>query len=141
MDAYQNLKRLCDVSEEVSAEHGIPICITVVDAHADIVLLRRMPGVPIPLSLEMAERKAYTSVVMGCETAALASQILPGGPLYSLTSSSNRLIAFGGGSLVTFGSESFGVGISGGTPQQDIDILKDTRLRFADGEWAPEFTG
>jgi uncharacterized protein GlcG (DUF336 family) len=140
MDAYQELKRFCGVCEEIAAERGFPICVTVVDAHGNVVLLHRMPGAPV-LSLEMAERKAYTSVVLGCETAALADQILPGRPLYTLTSSSSRLIAFGGGTAVTFASESFGVGISGGpTAQEDIEMLSAAQARFRRGRWAPSAT-
>jgi uncharacterized protein GlcG (DUF336 family) len=140
MEAYQQLKRLSDVGEDVATRRGIPICITIVDVHGHIVLLRRMPGSPV-LALEMAERKAYTSVVMGCETNALVSLIQPGQPLYSLTSSSQRLVAFGGGSRVQFGSEAFGVGISGGTTQDDMEMLRDARLAFGAGEWAPDSMG
>jgi cob(I)alamin adenosyltransferase len=138
MDVFQKLKVLCDTFERVATEQKIPICVTTVDDHGDVVLLQRMPGAPI-LSLEMAERKAYTAVVMGCETAALGPQIQPGQPLYSLTSSSTRLIAFGGGSRVQFGDTTFGVGISGGTTEQDMAILRAGRSDFSDGDWASEF--
>jgi uncharacterized protein GlcG (DUF336 family) len=135
VETYSTLKRLCELLESVANVHGIPICITIVDAHGHIVLLHRMPGSPV-LALEMAERKAYTSVVMRCETASLAAQILPGEPLYSLTSSSNRLIAFGGGTFVDLASETFGVGISGGTTAQDMEMLADARIAFGEGKWA-----
>ena len=135
MNSYTELKRLVDVLETVAIDRGIPMCITIVDVHGHPVLLHRMPGSPV-LALEMAERKAYTSMVMRCETAALASQILPGEPLYSLTSSSTRLIAFGGGSYVNFGTDTFGVGISGGTTAQDMEILEAARIAFGSGEWA-----
>jgi uncharacterized protein GlcG (DUF336 family) len=138
MDAFQKLKTFSDVCEEVATAHGIPICVTVVDAHGNIVLLHRMPGSGI-ITLEMAERKAYTSVAMGCESGALKDKIQPGQPLYTLTSSSSRLIAFGGGTFVRFGSEVFGIGISGGpTEVEDMEILRDARIKFGDGEWAPD---
>jgi uncharacterized protein GlcG (DUF336 family) len=86
----------------------------------------------------MAERKAYTSVVMGMETNALGALVQPGQPLFTLTSSSSRLVAFGGGSRVELGGEEFGVGISGGTTQEDMEMLRDARLRFGQGEWAPD---
>jgi uncharacterized protein GlcG (DUF336 family) len=135
VDSYRELKRLVDTFEKVSTDKGIPTCITIVDMHGHPVLLHRMPGSPV-LALEMSERKAYTSMVMRCETSALPSQILPGQPLYSLTSSSTRLIAFGGGSYVQFETEIFGVGVSGGTTDQDIEILNIARVVFGAGDWA-----
>ncbi|GAA1809450.1 heme-binding protein [Planosporangium flavigriseum] len=141
MDAFQKLKKFADVCEEVAAARGIPICVTVLDAHNNPVLLHRMPGSGI-ITLEMAERKAYTSVALGCETYALKAGIQPGQPLYSLTTSSSRLIAFGGGTCVRFGSEVFGIGISGGpTEVEDMEILRDARIKFGDGEWAPDSMG
>jgi uncharacterized protein GlcG (DUF336 family) len=137
VDAFTKLKKLCDLAEDAAAKRGLRICVTVVDIHGHPVLVHRMPGSP-HLALEMAERKAYTSVVMGCETNALVPQIQPGQPLYSLTSSSNRLVAFGGGSHVELGGEAFGVGISGGTTQDDMEMLRDARLSFGEGEWAPD---
>jgi uncharacterized protein GlcG (DUF336 family) len=137
VNAFQELKRFSDVCEDVAGQRGIPICVTVVDAHGHPVLLRRMPGSPV-LALEMAERKAYTSVVMGMETNALGALVQPGQPLFTLTSSSSRLVAFGGGSRVELGGEAFGVGISGGTTQEDMEMLRDARLRFGQGEWAPD---
>jgi uncharacterized protein GlcG (DUF336 family) len=137
VSAFQELKRLSDVCEDVAERRGIPICVTVVDAHGHPVLLRRMPGSPV-LALEMAERKAYTSVVMGMETNALSALVQPGQPLFTLTSSSSRLVAFGGGSRVELDGEAFGVGISGGTTQEDMEMLRDARLQFGQGEWAPD---
>jgi uncharacterized protein GlcG (DUF336 family) len=130
VSAFQELKRLSDVCEDVAERRGIPICVTVVDAHGHPVLLRR--------ALEMAERKAYTSVVMGMETNALSALVQPGQPLFTLTSSSSRLVAFGGGSRVELDGEAFGVGISGGTTQEDMEMLRDARLQFGQGEWAPD---
>jgi uncharacterized protein GlcG (DUF336 family) len=97
-----------------------------------------MPGSGI-ITLEMAERKAYTSVAMGCESAALADKVLPGQPLYTLTSSSSRLVVFGGGTFARFGTEVFGIGISGGpTEVEDMEILAAAQDRFGDGgvSWA-----
>ncbi len=135
MDAYLELKRFSDVLEEVAHEFGIPICVTVMDPHGHVMLLRRMPGSPV-LALEMAERKAYTAQVMGMETAALAPMVMPGEPLYTLTSSSSRLIAFGGGTCVRYGEASYGIGISGGTTAQDMKMLKAAQDRFNTGDWA-----
>lgn len=138
MSAFDELKRFSDICEAVAAEAGISICVTVVDAHGTLVLVHRMSGAGV-LSLEMAERKAYTSAVMGVESGSLLARIQPGQPDYTLTSSSSRLIAFGGGTSVQFGSEMFGIGISGGPNQfVDMEILAAAQDRFpsVDAVWA-----
>ena len=138
MSTYEELKRFAAICEEVATEAGFPICVTIIDAHGNPVLLHRMPGSGI-ITLEMAERKAYTSVAMGVESGALLDAIQPGKPAYTLTSSSSRLIAFGGGTNVRFGSELFGIGISGGpTAIEDMEILVAAQERFdgAEAVWA-----
>ena len=134
METYQELKKYADIAEAIAEELSVPVCITIVDASGHPVLVRRMPGANV-LALELAERKAYTSVVSGLETETVAELVLPGQPLYSLTSSSSKLVAFGGGTAVTFGSETFGVGVSGGTTEQDLKILHNARTAFGNGEW------
>jgi uncharacterized protein GlcG (DUF336 family) len=139
MSAFEELKQFAAVCEEVADEAGIAIVVTVLDEHGNHVLLHRQPGTG-PLHLEMAERKAYTSAAMRVESHALLDAVQPGQPGYTLTSSSSRLIAFGGGTWVRFGAELFGVGISGGpTAVEDMEILSDAQDRFASGaaEWAP----
>lgn len=141
MNPFAELKRFAEQLEQVAARWELPICVTVVDAHGLVVLLHRMPGAGV-LSLEMAERKAYTSVVMGCESGALMSAVQPGQPGFTLTSSSSRLIAFGGGTRIQFGGEAFGIGISGGpTDVEDMDMLAEAQDGFGEtsGVWAPRF--
>jgi uncharacterized protein GlcG (DUF336 family) len=139
MSAYEELKRFAALCEEVATEAGIPICVTILDEHANPVLLHRMPGSGI-ITLEMAERKAYTSVAMGVESGALMGAIQPGQGGYTLTSSSNRLVAFGGGTNVRFETALFGIGISGGpTDVEDMEILAAAQDRFEsaqDAIWA-----
>lgn len=138
MSAFEELKEFASLCEAAASERGIAICVTVVDVHGNPVLLHRQPGAFL-LALEMAERKAYTSAAFGCETVALTEAIQPGEPGYTLTSSSSRLVVFGGGTSVTFGAERFGVGISGGaTALEDMEILAAAQDRFKsdNAQWA-----
>jgi len=135
---FDRLKRFAGLCEEEATARGLKITVTILDAAANPVVLHRMPGAGV-LTLEMAERKAYTSGAMGVESKALAAQILPGQPGYTLTSSSSRLIAFGGGTFVRYGDDMFGIGISGGpTEVEDMDILAAAQDRFGDSDasWA-----
>jgi uncharacterized protein GlcG (DUF336 family) len=84
-----------------------------------------MSGAPA-FSLELAERKAYTSALVGMRTADLVPLVQPGEDLHPLfTVSGGRYTAMGGGVPVTSeGRVVAGVGVSGGTTEQDIAIVE-----------------
>jgi len=77
-------------------------------------------------SLELSERKAYTSALVRLRTADLVPLVQPGQPLYPLIMvSGGRYSAMGGGvPLASEGEVVAGVGVSGGTTEQDIDIVE-----------------
>ncbi len=99
--------------------------VCVVDVHGNVVLQHRMPGAPL-FSLELSERKAYTSALVRLRTADLVPMVQPGQPLYPLLMvSGGRYSAMGGGvPLASEGEVVAGVGVSGGTTEQDIDIVE-----------------
>ena len=85
-----------------------------------------MTGAPA-FSLELAERKAYTSALVRMRTADLVPLVQPGAELYPLlTVSGGRYSAMGGGVPLTNdeGEAVGGVGVSGGTTEQDIAIVE-----------------
>jgi uncharacterized protein GlcG (DUF336 family) len=84
-----------------------------------------MGGAPA-FSLELAERKAYTSALVRVRTADLFPLVQPGQPLYPLTMvSGGRYSAMGGGvPLSNEGEVVAGVGVSGGTTEQDVAIVE-----------------
>jgi uncharacterized protein GlcG (DUF336 family) len=138
MDTLTTLKQVADTCQAVAAERDIALTVTILDAHALPVVLQRAPGAGV-LTLEMAERKAYTSGAFGCESGSIMEKIQPGGPMYSLTTSSSRLIAFGGGTQLTVGGETFGLGVSGGPSEiEDMEILAEVQDRLQDSaiSWA-----
>lgn len=98
--------------------------LSIVDTHGNPVLLHRMDGAPLH-SLDMAFRKAYTAASFDVATEELTDQVQPGQPLYGLAvNSGNKLIAFGGGApAMPSTGQKVGVGISGGTTEEDIAIL------------------
>jgi len=84
-----------------------------------------MTGAPA-FSLELAERKAYTSALIRMRTADLVPLVQPGAELYPLLAvSGGRYSAMGGGvPLTSKGEVIAGVGVSGGTTEQDIAIVE-----------------
>ena len=119
-------KKIADRAEAESAKQNVPVAVTVIDTHGNVVLTHRMTGAPA-FSLELAERKAYTSALIRMRTADLVPLVQPGAELYPLLAvSGGRYSAMGGGvPLDSEGGEVIaGVGVSGGTTEQDIAIVE-----------------
>ena len=90
-----------------------------------------MSGAPA-FSIELSERKAYTSALLGLRTADLSPLVQPGQELFPLIGlSEGRFCSMGGGApLTSEGQLVAGVGVSGGTVDQDVNIL-ESALREA----------
>src|SRR5260370_22989094 len=92
----ETAKRMAEVVEEEARRMNVPVTISVVDVHGNIVLMQRMQGAPV-LSIEMSERKAYTSALLRMRTEEMTPLVQPGQPLYTLTSvAGGRNVALGG---------------------------------------------
>jgi uncharacterized protein GlcG (DUF336 family) len=125
MDLLITAKEIADRAEAESLKLNVPVAVTVIDTHGNVVLIHRMNGAPA-FSLELSERKAYTSALVGMRTADLVPLVQPGAALYPLLAvSGGRYSAMGGGvPLTSEGQVIAGVGVSGGTTEQDIAIVE-----------------
>jgi uncharacterized protein GlcG (DUF336 family) len=125
MDLLTTAKEIADRVEAESVKQKVPVAVTVIDNHGNVVLVHRMTGAPA-FSLEISERKAYTSALVGIRTADLVPLVQPGAELYPLLAlSGGRYSAMGGGvPLTSDGHVIAGVGVSGGTTAQDIAIVE-----------------
>jgi uncharacterized protein GlcG (DUF336 family)/catechol 2,3-dioxygenase-like lactoylglutathione lyase family enzyme len=118
-------KTIAERVEMQSVRAGVPVAVSVIDIHGNVVLQHRMSGAPA-FAIEIAERKAYTSALVGLRTADLFPLVQPGQELFHLMGlSGGKFCAMGGGApLVSQGQRVAGVGVSGGTVEQDVDILE-----------------
>ena len=125
MDLLSLAKKIADRAEAEATQAKVPVAVTVIDIHGNIVLQHRMNGAPL-FSLDISERKAYTSALIRVRTADLVPMVQPGQPLYPLlTVSGGRYSAMGGGVPLTIDGQAIGgVGVSGGTTEQDIAIVE-----------------
>ncbi len=125
MDLLTLAKNVAQRVEAQATQAKVPVAVCVVDVHGNVVLQHRMPGAPL-FSLDLSERKAYTSALVRLRTADLVPLVQPGQPLYPLIMvSGGRYSAMGGGvPLASEGEVVAGVGVSGGTSEQDIDIVE-----------------
>ncbi len=125
MDLLALAKDLADRVEAEATKARVPVSVCVMDIHGNIVLLHRMNGA-LAFSMEISERKAYTSALVGIRTAELLPMTQPGQPLFPLaTVSGGKYCAMGGGVPVkTEGAVIAGIGVSGGTVEQDTSIVE-----------------
>lgn len=106
-------------------EINVPVVISVVDKGGELILLERMDG-SLMGSLDVSYAKAYTANAFKMSTDELGRAAQPGGPLYGIANATpGKIVLFGGGFPYKCGGETVGgVGISGGTVEQDMDIAR-----------------
>jgi uncharacterized protein GlcG (DUF336 family) len=125
MDLLLLAKELAGRVEAEATKAKVPVSVSVIDIHGNIVLIHRMNGAPA-FSMEISARKAYTSALVGLRTAEILPMTQPGQPLFPLaTVAGGKYCAMGGGVAVTReGALVAGIGVSGGTVEQDISIVE-----------------
>jgi ATP:cob(I)alamin adenosyltransferase len=119
------VKKLAEAAEKKASEMGVPIVFAAADAGGNPVLLHRMEA-SLLASIDIATSKAYTAVALKMPTDELNGYANPGGELYGITTTNNsRIIAFGGGyPVIKDGGVIGGIGVSGGSVEQDMEIAK-----------------
>src|SRR3954470_12195023 len=125
MDSLALAKTIADRVEIAAARAEVPVAVSVIDTHGNVILKHRMSGAAA-FSIELSERKAYTSALVGMRTVDLLPLVQPGRDLFPLmTVAGGRYCAMGGGAPVMRGGERVaGVGVSGGSVEQDVAILE-----------------
>lgn len=125
MDFLVLAKSIAERAEAAASNVKVPITVCVIDAHGNVVLKHRMTGA-LGASGDLAERKAYTAAMTRIRTLDLTQLVQPGQPLFALTGvSEGRYCAMGGGvPLKREGEVIGGVGVSGGTVDQDVAVVE-----------------
>lgn len=117
------LQRMMERAKEKSRELGVPVVFSAVDAGGNLVMLQRMEGA-LPGSVEVSAGKAYTAYAFRMPTHELGQAARPEGPLYGIENAApGKIILFGGGfPYLVDGQVMGGIGVSGGTVEQDMEI-------------------
>ncbi|MDW3088534.1 two-domain cob(I)yrinic acid a,c-diamide adenosyltransferase PduO [Citrobacter freundii] len=121
--SFQELHQLTRAAVTRAEELQVPVVISIVDANGTQTVAWRMPDALL-VSSELAPKKAWTAVAMKTATHELSSAVQPGAALYGLESHmQGKVVTFGGGyALWREGLLLGGLGISGGSVEQDMDI-------------------
>lgn len=106
-------------------EIGVPMCIAVVDESGNLIAFERMDGGKIT-SITIAIDKAFTAAAARKATHEYNAVCVPGNLAFGINSAiGGRLMVVGGGMPVTVdGDVVGGIGLSSGTPQQDMDCCE-----------------
>jgi ATP:cob(I)alamin adenosyltransferase len=118
------LKRMAEAAEAEASAMGVPIVFAGVDAGGNLMLLHRMTDSLLG-SIDIAINKAYTSAAFKLPTSALKDASAPSGELPGIQNSdAGRVVVFGGGIPVFVqGRIAGGIGVSGGTVDEDVRIV------------------
>lgn len=117
--------RILQGAQVKAREIGVPMCIAVTDESSNLLGFVRMDGAKIP-SITIAIDKAYTAAGTRKATHELAEASMPGNPIYGLPSSvGGRMVVIAGGQPIVVDGEVIGaVGVSSGTPAQDLSVAE-----------------
>ncbi|WP_116134739.1 heme-binding protein [Tropicimonas sp. IMCC34043] len=115
-------KALAEAAIAAATERGLAIGVCITDAEGAPVALLRMDGVGAPI-VEFCSEKAYTSAVTGAATRDFHAHMASSPSLQMGMTGRPRFLVWGGGLPVEYGGETIGgIGISGGTEDQDIEV-------------------
>lgn len=109
------MEAACRKAEEL----GIKINVAIADDGGNLKGFMRMDDAPL-LSMEISQNKAYTAAAFGISTSEWYPMIKDEPELLHGIVHTNRLTIFGGGiPIVIDGQLAGGIGVSGGTAEQD----------------------
>lgn len=116
-------RTLIAAARDRATEIGVPMCIAITDESGNLIAFERMEGGKVT-STTIAIDKAFTASAARKATHEYGVGAQPGAPAYGINSAiGGRLMVVGGGLPVTVnGAVVGGIGISSGTPAQDLDV-------------------
>ncbi len=116
---------LIDGAKAKAQEIGVPMCIAVVDESGNLIAFERMDGGKIT-SVTIAQDKAFTAAAARKATHEYNAACVPGNLAFGIhTALGGRLMVVGGGLPVSVdGTVVGGIGLSSGTPQQDMECAQ-----------------
>ena len=110
---------------EKARDINVPMCIAVTDESGNLIALERMDGGKIT-SITIAIDKAFTAAAAKKATHEYGVASQPGAPAFGInTAIGGRLMVVGGGVPISDDTGVVGaIGVSSGTPAQDLDVAQ-----------------
>ena len=116
---------LIEGAAEKAREIGVPMCIAITDESGNLVAFERMDGGKIT-SVTIAQDKSFTASAAKKATHDYNAVNVPGKLAFGIhTEVGGRVSSVGGGlPVIVDGEVVGGIGLSSGTPQQDMDCAQ-----------------
>lgn len=121
----QDARLLIEGARHQAEQIGVPMCIAIVDESGTLLAFERMDGGKIT-SVTLAQDKAFTAAAARKATHEYNAQCVPGKLVFGIhTALGGRLCVVGGGLPVSVDGEVVGgIGLSSGTPDQDLTCAR-----------------
>jgi uncharacterized protein GlcG (DUF336 family) len=118
--------RLVEAACVEGTAFGVPVSVAVTDPGGHVIASARMDDAPLG-ALRLAVDKAYTAVLWLMPSGELHESSQPGGADWGVTSTEGgRIVVYAGGFplFTADGSLAGGIGVSGGTSEQDASVAQ-----------------
>lgn len=118
-------EKICDAVMENAKRMGVNSVVCVSDNAGNPRLVKSMDNAYIA-SYDIAVNKAFTVVALKMSTSTLKPMAEPGGSLYGIQfTNGGRIVIFGGGEPLTVNGKVIGgLGVSGGSEEQDTALAR-----------------
>ena len=125
MSLLESAEKLAQFAEREAHRIQVAMTICVLDVHGNIVLKHRMDGA-ILVSIEMAERKAFATIALKMKTSDISARAQPGEQffVFSLAAGDRYWTDGGGVPFLIDGQMVAGLGVSGGSIEQDVAMAE-----------------
>jgi len=122
---------LIEGAREKAAEIGVPMCISIVDESGNLIAFERMDGGKVT-SITISADKAYTAAAARKAAHEYNAVNIPGNLAFGIhTEVGGRVSSVGGGlPVVVDGEVVGGIGLSSGTPAQDMECAESGLKHF-----------
>ena len=121
----EDARLLIEGARNKANEIGVPMCIAIVDESGSLIAFERMDGGKVHSST-VAQDKAFTAASARKGTHEYNAACVPGNLVFGIhTAMAGRISVVGGGLPVSANGEVVGgIGVSSGSPQQDMECAQ-----------------
>lgn len=119
--ALNEALKIIEAAQSEAEAIKVPMVVSVCSPDGALLAFQRMKN-SLPVSVKVSMNKATTALKLKMDTRDLGPLVQPGAPLYGLTNDPS-IVAFGGGRLLKINGVIVGsVGVSGGSPEEDMQV-------------------
>lgn len=123
-------EKLALAAKSKSREIGVGVTLSIADTAGNLVYLQRFGDAILP-SIEISQKKAYTAAVLRQPSGEFGQIAQVGASAFGINITDNKLVIFGGGfPLQTAGKTIGGIGVSGGSVEEDETVAQAVLTAF-----------